>query len=171
MWIPRPIDEVWAWGSDPKNLSKISPKFFGLSVGPEAKCEKGAQFDISFSVASIPTPLKWKVRISEVIAEGPKRLFVDEMLSGPFSLWRHEHRFETGITEFQTGDGKGTLKPKEPGTWLRDSVEYIPLVSALGEISDKLLIRRQLESLFVFRRQEINKIFGMSLQLFSTNPK
>ncbi len=162
MWIPRPIDEVWKWGSDPKNLTKISPPLFGLKLSDDARTEKGAQFQISFNFKSIALPIKWKVKIAEVIADGPKRLFIDEMVSGPFSLWRHEHRFETGVDEFQSSDGKTSIKTTEPGTWLRDQVEYIPLGGIFSELANMLVVQKQIEKLFTYRRKQINKIFELT---------
>ncbi len=161
MWIPRPIDEVWKWGTNPHNLAEISPPLFGVNLSPEARTEKGAQFDISFSLKSIPLPIKWRVKISEVISEGPKRLFIDEMVSGPFSLWRHEHRFESGISEFQVADGNPSIKAKEPGTWIKDHVEYIPLGGVFSDLANETFVKKQLENLFTYRRNKINKIFGL----------
>jgi ligand-binding SRPBCC domain-containing protein len=159
MWIPRPIDEVWSWGSDPKNLGKISPPLFGIRLSPEARTEKGAKFEISFHFKSMPLPLRWKVKITEVIAEGPKRLFIDEMVSGPFSLWRHEHRFEEGVSEFQSSSGMGSIKTMAPGTWLRDQVEYIPLGGVFSDLANKMIVQRQIEKLFTYRRQKIKAHF------------
>jgi ligand-binding SRPBCC domain-containing protein len=57
--------------------------------------------------------------------------FVDEMESGPFHRWRHEHRFE---------DSDGS-------TLMSDVIAYELPLGPLGRLADALFVRRHLTHL------------------------
>jgi ligand-binding SRPBCC domain-containing protein len=59
-------------------------------------------------------------------------------------VWIHTHRFE------------GTAG----GVVMRDRVEYELPLGALGRLAHRLLVRRQLDAIFDFRRRAIEEIFS-----------
>ncbi|MBA3431871.1 MAG: SRPBCC family protein [Actinobacteria bacterium] len=68
--------------------------------------------------------------------------FVDEMKSGPFARWRHEHLFSV--------EGVGTM--------MLDKVEYALPLGWLGRLADRLLLARYLEQLLLTRNKHITTV-------------
>ena len=66
--------------------------------------------------------------------------FVDAQLSGPYALWHHTHEF--------AADG-------HDGTVMRDVVRYALPLWPLGELAHALVVRRDLERIFDYRRAEV----------------
>jgi len=65
-------------------------------------------------------------------------------LRGPYRVWHHTHAFEVR--------GAGTL--------MRDRVRYALPFGALGEIAHTLLVRRDLERIFDFRRDAVGALLA-----------
>jgi ligand-binding SRPBCC domain-containing protein len=63
-------------------------------------------------------------------------------LKGPYQLWRHTHEFE------ETADG----------TLVRDHVEYALPLGPLGQLAHALVVKRDLERIFAYRRGAIAKL-------------
>jgi ligand-binding SRPBCC domain-containing protein len=72
----------------------------------------------------------------------PPRRFVDVQISGPYRMWHHTH-------DFEPAPGGGTL--------MRDTVRYALPLGALGELAHRLLVRRDLERIFDFRRDAVHQ--------------
>ena len=85
--------------------------------------------------------MRWKTRITEY---EPPFLFVDEMEKGPYSLWRHRH----------------TFRPSEQGTIVCDRVEYALPLGPIGNLAHNLMVRRQVEEIFLFRQRALDGIFA-----------
>ena len=85
--------------------------------------------------------LRWRAtsRITEF--DRPRR-FVDEMRSGPFRSFRHEHRFE--------GAGVGVTR-------MVDVVDYAMPLGVLGVIADELIVGRHLRRLIEDRNTYIKQ--------------
>ena len=62
---------------------------------------------------------------------------------GPYRRWVHRHRFA----------------PEDGGTRMRDRVEYELPFGILGRLAHRLLVRRQLESIFRHRARVIGELF------------
>ena len=133
--IDAPIAEVFAFHLDTRNAARIAPPgqkvlsvegSFPLRLGSEARLR----------VRQLPSPWAqtWLVRVAEL--EEPV-LIVDELLRGPFPVWRHEHRFE------ELPDGR---------TRLTDHVEYRLPGGAVGRLADAVLVRRVLLATFRSRQ-------------------
>lgn len=67
--------------------------------------------------------------------------FVDEMVSGAFKSFRHEHIFES--------KGKGTL--------MTDVFTYVSPVGVVGKVADGLFLRDYMKELLVQRNEVIKK--------------
>ena len=70
--------------------------------------------------------------------ERPHR-FVDEMVSGAFKRFWHEHRFEESAG----------------GTWMTDTFDYTSPLGPLGRLADRLFLRAYMENLLTRRNEYI----------------
>src|SRR4051794_34251209 len=89
--IALPIDEVFAFFAEPRNLEAITPgwlRFRILAAGPIAMA---AGTTIRYALRWRGTPVSWT---TEIRAFEPPNLFIDEQVRGPYRLWHHTHRFE-----------------------------------------------------------------------------
>ena len=131
MTVERPIEEVFDFFSDPRNLEQITPPWLRFRVLDDAAepLREGSELRYRLKVRGFP--LSWRSLISRW---DPPHCFVDEQLQGPYSRWVHTHSFE--------GRGEGTV--------VRDSVEYaVPG----GSLVDRLFVRPDLERIFDYRVQ------------------
>lgn len=88
--IDAPIEQVFAFHADPRNVSKISPSWQVVEVRQAAPAQVGGEFEIVVKFFGV-LPLRWRGIWREVAAPG---LLVDEALQSPFTYWRHRHEFE-----------------------------------------------------------------------------
>jgi ligand-binding SRPBCC domain-containing protein len=139
--VPRPVDEVFAFFSKAENLQELTPPwlhFHILSVDP-APVRKGTL--IRYSLRWRIFPIHWT---TEILEWDPPYSFVDVQLKGPYKLWRHEHRFKA--------EGTSTV--------ISDRVQYRLPFGPLGWIAHMLKVRRDVETIFAYRTQVVNRIFG-----------
>lgn len=85
--------------------------------------------------------LPWRMTSAISCHERP-RFFVDEMKSGPFARWRHEHRFLA----------------EEGGTVMLDRAEYSMPFGLIGRLVDRAFLGRYLEQLLVKRNEYIKAL-------------
>jgi ligand-binding SRPBCC domain-containing protein len=136
--LEAPLADVFPFFADARNLEALTPPFLRfeiLSAGP-VEMRVGAFIDYRLRVHGLP--LRWR---SEITAWDPPHLFVDEQRRGPYRLWRHTHRF--------AADGEATL--------VEDDVEYAVWGGALV---GRLLVKRDLDRIFAFRRAALLRRFG-----------
>jgi ligand-binding SRPBCC domain-containing protein len=139
--IPRPLDEVFAFFSDARNLEAITPPWLGfrtLTPGP-IQLARGTQ--IRYRLRIHGAPVNWT---TEIRRWDPPRRFVDVQLSGPYQLWHHTHRFENS-------DG---------GTRMIDVVRYRLALGPLGRLVNILMVGRDIDRIFDYRNWRIAEIFG-----------
>ncbi len=135
-WVPAPIDEVFGFFSEAKNLEALTPAFLHFHVASmsTAAIEEGTE--IAYRLRLHGVPLGWRSRISHW---RPPTSFVDEQLTGPYALWHHEHLFER----------------LAGGTLITDRVHFKLPAGVLGAFGGSLLVDRDLEQIFGFRQQAI----------------
>jgi ligand-binding SRPBCC domain-containing protein len=86
-------------------------------------------------------PVTWRTRIERW---EPPRRFVDVQLSGPFARWEHTHTFR-----------------KHPdGTLIGDRVDYRMPFGVLGAAAHRVLIGRDLERIFDYRRDALARLLS-----------
>jgi ligand-binding SRPBCC domain-containing protein len=137
--VPQDADQAFAFFADAFNLEAITPpwlRFRILTPRPIAMRE-GALIDYRLSLHRVPC--RWHTRID---AWEPGRRFVDRQISGPFGVWEHTHTFEA----------------VRGGTLIRDHVVYRMPLGPLGEIGRRVLIGRDLERIFDYRREAIERL-------------
>ena len=139
-FIPKPIDEVFSFFSKPENLEQITPKYlhFKIQTPSPIKMEVGSIIDYTIKLRGIP--MKWRSIISSY---NPPYQFIDEQISGPYSVWHHTHIF----------------KEKDNGTEIEDYVKYKIPLGFLGRITDYLFVKKDLDNIFEYRKEVINNIF------------
>jgi len=142
--VPAPLDVVWDYFATPANLNEMTPPDMNFEIihGGEGKMFQGQL--IEYLVQFIPMiKSRWLTEIAHVVE---KAYFVDEQRIGPYSFWYHEHSFEA----------------VENGTLVRDQVTYQLSFGPLGELVHTLWVGRRLKSIFDYRQQKINQLFGSS---------
>jgi uncharacterized protein len=140
-YVARPLDQVFDFFSKAENLQELTPRWLHfriLSVEPEP-VRQGTL--IRYALRWRIFPIRWT---TEIVAWEPPHRFVDVQLKGPYKLWHHEHRF--------VAEGEGTR--------IFDEVRYELPFGWLGTIAHKAKVRRDVESIFAYRRQVVSRVFG-----------
>lgn len=138
-WLPKPIEEVFAFFSRPENLQTITPPWLDFRmVKTPAALEKGAH--IRYRLRWRWIPIRWTTEISEW---NPPHRFVDRELSGPYALWNHEHDFT---------ESKG-------GTWMRDRVTYALPLGVIGRVAHRIVVEGDVRRIFDFRAETMRGLF------------
>lgn len=104
-WVAAPIDEVFAFFDEPRNLGRLMPPPVRIELTGVEPAPPSAGSLLTFRYGLGPFRRTWTVRIVE--REPPHR-FVDETISGPMARFYHVHRFTSG----------------RRGTWIGDEVDY-----------------------------------------------
>jgi len=139
-WVPQSIEAAFAFFSRPENLQAITPGWLDFRiVSVDAELRTGSI--IKYRLRWHGVPLSWTTEITEW---DPPHAFVDTQISGPYALWRHEHR----------------LTPENQGTRIRDQVTYALPFGVLGHITHQLFVRRDVESIFDFRQRRLKELLG-----------
>lgn len=142
--VPFPIERAFAFYGDAHNLERISPPWLGFEVATPRPIEMGVGTLIEYRLRLHRVPMRWRTRIE---AWEPPHRFVDAQIQGPYSLWEHTHAFEEDGPE---------------ATIIRDRVRYSIPFGPLGELADRLLVRRDLKQIFDYRRDAVARELGAS---------
>ena len=141
-FIHAPLEKVWAYFADPKNLNAITPPDMNFEIragGDDAMYEgQVIEYRVEFvrGIRSL-----WLTEIAHVRAN---EYFVDEQRVGPYRFWYHEHRFASAAG----------------GVTMTDHVTYAAPFGVLGDIVNALWIRRRLNAIFDYRTKRIAELFG-----------
>jgi ligand-binding SRPBCC domain-containing protein len=139
-FVPRPLAEVFEFFSRAENLQQLTPPWLHfriLSVDP-TPVQKGTL--IRYSLRWRIFPIRWT---TEIIAWNPPHRFVDVQRKGPYKLWHHEHHF--------AADGNGTR--------ITDEVQYLLPFGVLGSIAHALKVKNDVETIFAYRTEAVNRRF------------
>lgn len=141
--IPAGIDGIWDFISAPSNLKKITPAAMGFEITSlNADVDMYEGMIISYEVRPLLNiKTLWVTEITHVV---PKTYFVDEQRIGPYKMWHHEHR----------------LEEINGGVLMTDIVSYQPPMGFLGRIANTLIIQNKLNTIFDFRTQALDEIYG-----------
>ena len=144
--VSKEIGLLWDFFRKPTNLNKLTPEdvHFKIKSGKSDDFYEGKI--ISYKIKPFKLlALNWVTEISQ-IKEGS--YFIDNQVSGPYKMWRHEHHFKS--------NADGT-------TEIIDTVKYKVPFYILGRLMHKIFIRRKLVNIFMFRQKQINKLFNHSI--------
>ena len=139
--INTDLDNLWKFISSPKNLSKITPSYMDFKILSKVPNEMYEGLIISYTVKPIlGLKMNWVTEITHI---KDKKYFVDEQRKGPYKMWHHEH----------------ILIETDNGIIMKDIISYIPPFGIFGKILNILFIKKQVEGIFKYRTQVLNKIF------------
>jgi len=140
-WIKRPIDDVFAFFADARNLETITPPWLGFRILETDSSSVTEGTHIRYRLRLHGLPIYWTTEIRQWRA--PNR-FVDVQRSGPYKLWHHTHRFES--------HGERTR--------MIDVVRYRLPFGILGRIIHAWMVKGDLQKIFEYRRQKIHLLFS-----------
>jgi len=138
LWVPRPIDEVFAFFANAANLEVLTPPWLHFHVlNPEIVIGGGVRIDYRLRIHGVP--MRWQ---SEISSWDPPSSFVDEQRKGPYRRWVHTHTFAA----------------ERGGTRVGDHVEFeMPFGWLIGSF-----VMRDVNRIFAFRQQVLTRIFRKS---------
>ncbi|MGD0713265.1 MAG: SRPBCC family protein [Gaiellaceae bacterium] len=139
--VPLPREDAFAFFADAYNLEALTPPWlhFRILTPRPIPIEEGAT--IEYVLTTHRLPVRWR---TEIVEWEPGRRFVDRQVEGPFRLWEHTHTFEE----------------QQGGTLIRDTVLYRMPYGVLGAIAHRVLVARDLERVFDYRRDAVDRLLG-----------
>jgi ligand-binding SRPBCC domain-containing protein len=140
-WLPRPIDEVFAFFSDAHNLDVLTPPWLHFRILTPRPIPLRLGTLIDYGLRWRGLPLSWRTEIS---AWEPPHHFVDRQIRGPYRQWVHEHTFEE----------------RDGGTLMRDRVDYAVPGWLLEPLIARWIVVRDVECIFAYRRKRMRELFG-----------
>ena len=141
MTAPVSVREAFAVFQDPYNLARTTPPWLHFQVTSKERVTMRRGAEITYRIRWMGFPIAWRTLITEY---DPPCGFVDEQAAGPYVLWRHRHTFAAG----------------DAGTLVADHVDYILPLGWLGRLAHRLLVRRQLEAIFAYRRAALARMWN-----------
>jgi ligand-binding SRPBCC domain-containing protein len=140
--LPVPLDEAWAFFSDPANLAVMTPPWLGLVPTSKVPAKAHPGLIVTYRVTPFPgMRFAWVTEITHVV-EG--ELFVDEQRAGPYRFWHHQHHF----------------RATPGGTEMRDIVHYALPFGPVGDLLGARSVRRRVKGIFEYRRAVLEERFG-----------
>jgi ligand-binding SRPBCC domain-containing protein len=140
--INEPINTVWQFISNPKNLKIITPDYMGFDIlSKDIAPTMYAGMIISYKVAPLLNiNMQWVTEITHI---KENNYFVDEQRVGPYKIWHHQH----------------ILEPAKNGTKMIDIVSYKPPFGFIGNLAHPL-IERKLKEIFNYRSTVLSNLFN-----------
>lgn len=146
VWLPRPLEEVFAFFADARNLEALTPSWLKFEILTSLPIEMKVGRLIDYRLRLHGVPFRWR---SEITVWEPPSRFVDEQRRGPYRAWIHDHRFAE----------------QQGHTQVVDHVQYAVWGGAL---IDNLFVRRDLDRIFAFRRDKLLELFKANAPASST---
>ena len=140
--IDRPIEEIWSFFTNPKNLNQLTPSDMNFKILSGNSDDFYEGKIISYSVNPFKFyNIKWVTEITKIKKND---FFIDEQRFGPYKMWHHEHHF---------------IKNNDNTTTIYDKVIYKLPYGIIGKLSHKLFIKKRLLEIFNFRKKTIKKLY------------
>lgn len=140
--LPISIETAWDFFSSPHNLQHITPAWLDFKITNAIPDKMHTGMIIRYRLKTLfRLPTAW---ITEITHVNEPVFFVDEMRSGPYRFWHHQHRFIE----------------KTAGVEMLDTVHYALKVGLLGQILHNMVIRTKLMEIFDYRQTALEAIFG-----------
>ncbi|MFZ9596250.1 MAG: TIGR01777 family oxidoreductase [Bdellovibrionia bacterium] len=135
-WIPLPIESVFEFFSDARNLEKITPPWLHFKILGQSSEQIQAGTTIDYQLKLHGIPLRWRTEIS---SWNPPHEFTDTQLKGPYRVWKHTHRFS----------------PLRGGTLMEDRVLYQIPMGYLGKLVAGSWVKGDVTEIFRYRNTTI----------------
>lgn len=139
--LEAPIDEVFAFFSEARNLERLTPPWLGFEILTPGPIAMATGTIIDYRIRWRGIPLRWR---TEIEVWDPPHRFVDRQMRGPYRLWRHEHLFVA----------------RDDETSVIDRVEYAPFG---GAVAQRLAVRRDVERIFAYRHGVLRHEFRVTM--------
>lgn len=140
--LPINLRECWSFFSDPGNLEAITPprmKFTIQNISGKG-IYPGQLIRYRITIFSF-YQVNW---LTEITAVKEQEYFIDDQRIGPYALWYHYHHF----------------REVENGVLMTDEVTYALPFGWLGQWAHALLIGRELNTIFEYRRRVLDARFS-----------
>ena len=137
--IPKPLEEVFPFFSEAKNLERITPSFLSFKVIEDKDLTMHQGLIINYKLKLYGIPFRWK---TEITKWEPPYGFVDSQIEGPYKSWIHEHTFKA--LDAHT-------------TEMQDHIEYD---HAYGKSINKLFVGPNVKKIFAYRFKVIEEIMA-----------
>ena len=139
--VALPIEDCFAFFADAFNLEALTPPWLGFRIVTPRPIPMRRGTTIEYVLTVRRAPVRWR---TEIVEWEPGRRFVDRQVKGPFRLWQHTHAFEE----------------RPDGTLIHDTVLYRMPYGPLGAIAHRILVARDLERIFDYRRRAVERLLG-----------
>lgn len=136
--VEQPIDRVFAFFSEARNLEALTPPWLRFEILHSEPAAMAVGTRIDYRIRLRGVPLRWR---SEITAWEPPVRFVDVQLRGPYRRWVHEHRFVA----------------REGTTEVVDDVEYAVFG---GDLVRRWLVAPDLERIFDYRERRLRELLS-----------
>jgi ligand-binding SRPBCC domain-containing protein len=140
-WVPRPIEEVFAFFSNAANLELLTPPWLKFHIVTPQPITMAPGTLIEYRIHWHFVRLRW---VTEIVEWTPPTRFVDVELRGPYKLWYHTHSFTS----------------ERGGTTIRDQIRYALPLGPIGALANRLAVCRDLERIFEYRVERVREQFG-----------
>ena len=87
--IKQPLNNVFDFYSNPRNINLLTPWFAKVSCTPEKKISRNEVFTIEINMLGIKNKVEILIKNYE-----ENKLFTDLQIKGPFNYWEHNHIFK-----------------------------------------------------------------------------
>src|SRR5215831_7950202 len=129
--IAAPIDDVFGFFSDPRNLALLTPPSMRFAIVDDVP------------VLRLDARIRYRIRIggirvnwlTRIVRWDPVRGFVDVQESGPYAFWWHEHVF----------------REDDASTVMEDRVYYTPPFGVVGRAANWVFVAPSLRRIFRYR--------------------
>jgi ligand-binding SRPBCC domain-containing protein len=135
--VERPLEEVFGFFSDPRNLTTITPEWLQFKILTPAPVEMAEGTLIDYSLRLHGIPVTWQ---SKITYWEPPFCFIDEQVRGPYQKWVHTHTFTRDVG----------------GTRVSDDVRY----AVFGGALIRRFIDADIRKIFSFRQRKLAEIFA-----------
>jgi uncharacterized protein (TIGR01777 family) len=137
-WTPKPLNDVFDFFSDVKNLEELTPPLLNFRVVGKSteNIQEGTKIDYKLKIRGVPA--KWTSLITNW---QPMTQFADVQLKGPYAKWHHLHLF----------------RPLAGGVLIEDKVVYRLPFSRFGGNFLHGFIRKDVKTIFSYRRKRIKE--------------
>jgi len=140
IYIDLAVPEVFDFFSRAENLEKVTPRQLQFQILTPLPIDMKAGSIIDYKLKVHHIPVSWQTEISEW---NPPHRFTDIQVKGPYRKWIHQHIFE------KSGNG----------TRMKDLLEYAIPGGFLSSIINQVLVRKDIESIFIYREKRYREIF------------
>jgi ligand-binding SRPBCC domain-containing protein len=141
-FLPIDISKAWGGFSDAKNLSIITPPELDFKIFTNLdnkEIYEGMQIDYTLKPL-FGIRMHWQTEINRINKPG---MFADRQAKGPYKTWEHTHIF----------------LEKNNGVLMKDHVKYELPFGILGRITHSLIVKRQIERIFIYRKEVLKNIY------------